>query len=254
MEGFRFYCRTAAVVLMLAIISLAQAFYNVAARTPMTPWVRAAQVEVPVSEAGLVSDYTLPPISDGMVPVLLSVPTKQPVVFLGIDDGQYQDRSVIDLLRRSGVRASLFLNDHYTAENPPFFKQLERTGSIIENHTINHLDLTALNYNQQVDEICGNADRLAAEFGRRPTMFRPPYGSYNDDTRRAAAACGMRALIQWHAKVNNGSVQYQDGDRLVAGDIVLMHFRPEFAQDLKAYQAAVKASGLQTVLLEDWLK
>lgn len=83
--------------------------------------------------------------------------------------------------------------------------------------------------------------------------MRPPGGNYNKDTPRAAAACGMKAVVQWIAKANGGSMQYQIGHGLRAGDIVLMHFRPEFKSDMQAFLDAEKAAGLHTELLEDWL-
>ena len=64
----------------------------------------------------------------------------------------------------------------------------------------------------------------------------------------------MKAVVLWIAKANGGSMQYQVGNRLRPGDIVLMHFRPEFAQDMQAFVDAEKAAGLHTVLLEDWIR
>jgi len=69
--------------------------------------------------------------------------------------------------------------------------------------------------------------------------------------RQAAYDCGMKAVVTWIAKANGGSMQYQIGDKLRAGDIVLMHFRPEFKSDLQAFVDAEKAAGLHTELLED---
>jgi peptidoglycan/xylan/chitin deacetylase (PgdA/CDA1 family) len=113
--------------------------------------------------------------------------------------------------------------------------------------------MSNLSYADQVSEICGEADLQLQEFGTRPTLFRPPGGDYNLDTQRAAATCGMKAVVNWIAKANGGSMQYQIGASLRPGDIVLMHFRPEFAQDMQAFIDAEQAAGLHTVLLEDWL-
>lgn len=54
-------------------------------------------------------------------------------------------------------------------------------------------------------------------------------------------------------EANAGGMDYQVGAVLRPGDIVLMHFRPEFEQDLAAFVTAQKAAGLQVVLLEDYL-
>ena len=162
---------------------------------------------------GLVPDYVLPPIENGMVPVLTKVPTEQKVVFLTIDDG-----------------------------------------AVIEDHSMTHnLGFIQLGYEAQKAEICGMADFEEQHYGRRPVFFRPPGGPYTQATRQAAAACGLKAIVDWEAKANARGMDYQVGAGLRPGDIVLMHFRPEFPEDLAAFMAAQQAAGLKVVLLEDYL-
>lgn len=64
----------------------------------------------------------------------------------------------------------------------------------------------------------------------------------------------MKAIIDWEAKANAGGMDYQVGSSLRPGEIVLMHFRPEFPSDFGAFMKAQKAAGLKVVLLEDYLK
>lgn len=200
-----------------------------------------------------VPDYTIPQLENGMVPIIYRIPTTQNVVFLGIDDGAYKDQSVIDLLAKNNIKASLYLAGTYIYSNPDFFKQIVANGSLIENHTLNHDTNMVKNqdYDQQKNEICGMSDYVYQHYGRRPIFFRPPGGAYSDTMRRAAADCGMKAIVTWIAKANGGSMQYQVGNKLRPGDVVLMHFRPEFQQDLQAFVDAANAAGLQTELLED---
>jgi peptidoglycan/xylan/chitin deacetylase (PgdA/CDA1 family) len=200
-------------------------------------------------------DYTLPPSTDGLAPVLSTIPTKQPVVFLGIDDGGYKDQSELQMMKDNNIKATLFLSNLFISDNPDFFKSFVTSGSAtIEDHTLHHyIDLPSRSYDEQKSEICGEADYMAQEYGRRPVLFRPPGGAYSLTTQRAAADCGMKAIINWIAKANGGSMQYQIGDSLRPGDIVLMHFRPVFTQDMQAFIDAEKAAGLHTELLEDWL-
>src|SRR6476620_9961512 len=63
----------------------------------------------------------------------------------------------------------------------------------------------------------------------------------------------LQAIITWEAKANAGHMDYQVGNALRPGDIVLMHFRPEFAADMAAFRQAQLAAGLEVVLLEDFL-
>ena len=200
-----------------------------------------------------VPDVTIPPIEHGLAPVLSRIPTTRPVVFLGIDDGMNKQPSELQMLKDNDIHASLFLADLFIHNNPSFFKSFVDAGSLVEDHTLTHRDMRTMTYAEQVKEICGEADLQQREFGRRPILFRPPGGAYNTDTRRAAAACGMRAVVNWIAKANAGSMQYQLAPHLRPGDIVLMHFRPEFHDDMQAFLDAMHAAGLHTELLENWL-
>lgn len=213
-----------------------------------------APVETP-APLMLAADYYLPPVEGGLAPVVYRIQTKENIVFLGIDDGAFKDQSVVDIMRQNHIKASMFLTKASIASNPDFFKQLIDQGSYAEDHTLSH-DVNMVkdqDYEQQKADICGMADYELAHYGRRPTLFRPPGGGYSDTMRQAAADCGMKAVVTWIAKANGGAMQYQVGNKLRAGDVVLMHFRPEFKTDMKAFVDAMNASGLHTALLEDAL-
>ncbi len=198
-------------------------------------------------------DASIPPVEAGLAPVISRIKTTQPVVFLTIDDGLVKQPLELALLQQNRVRASLFLANLFIHNNPGFFVDFTRAGSLVEDHTVTHPNMRTLTYAQQKQEICGMADLEQQEFGRRPILFRPPGGAYNTDTQRAAAACGMRAVVNWIAKVDGGAVQYQLAPHLRPGDIVLMHFRSTFAADFAAFVNAMQAAGLHTELLEDWV-
>ncbi len=206
-----------------------------------------------LAEQTAAHDYTIPPVVNGVAPLITHLPTKEPVVFLGIDDGENKQQFELDLMQQYNVRASLFLANEFIKSNPGFFKPFQAEGSVIEDHTLDHKLMSHLSYDEQKQQICGQADLEEKEYGARPTLFRPPGGDYNQDTLRAAAACSMKAVVNWIAKANGGSMQYQVGRKLRPGDIVLMHFRPEFRQDMQAFLNAQNAAGLHTELLEDWL-
>lgn len=182
------------------------------------------------------------------------VDTEEPVVFLTIDDGASRTPEMIDELQDSDVPTTLFLTDDYVQQDPEFFRELrDRTESTIENHTLDHPNLSGKPYEKQREEICKPSDRYEDEFGRRPVLFRPPYGSYDDTTLRAAADCGAQHLVHWSAEVADGELSYAAGDELVPGDIVLMHFRGEFSRDLAAFLDQAEEAGLRPALLTDYL-
>ncbi|MER7209226.1 polysaccharide deacetylase family protein [Streptosporangium sp. NPDC000239] len=183
------------------------------------------------------------------------VPTEDRVVFLTVDDGLKRHAGMIDLLRGSGIKATLFLTGQYVRQDSGFFRRMrDRTGAVVENHTVGHPDLAGRPRALQHKEICAASDRFEKVFGRRPTLLRPPYGSFDATTVQVAAECGVKHLVHWSAEIAKGHIEFAAGDRLVPGDIVLMHFRDEFKEDIEAFIDQARKDGLTPALLEDYLK
>lgn len=198
--------------------------------------------------------YQLPPIKNGMVPVITRVPTQQPVVFLTIDDGVTKRPEAIAALQQYGYPVTMFLTKNTIQNDPEYFRKLQALGNRIQNHTVSHdTTMWAKPFGYQAAEIKGMQDYAKEAFGQTPTLFRPPGGRYSKAMRRAAAQNGIKAIIDWETLVSAGQMQYQVGTKLRPGDIVLMHFRPEFEQDLKAFHQARTEAGLQVKRLDDFL-
>lgn len=199
-------------------------------------------------------DFTPPPVQNGVAPVLFRVPTDKPVVFLTIDDGFYREPSAARALTKAKTPSTLFLVEQYVKETPHYFGNLSKdTGSSIENHTATHRELIQLGYEDQRREICSAADAFEKEYGRRPRLLRPPYGSFDYNTQLASAACGMRAVVHWRALVEDGVMHYQNTNKLHPGDIVLMHFTANFTKDVEAFERASREAGLTPQPLDMWL-
>ena len=188
------------------------------------------------------------------VPLYLRLPVKQPVAFLTMDDGWTQVPGAAALMRAAHVPFTMFLIAPVAAKNPAFFEELESAGGVIEDHTITHPEMRGKSYASQKHEVCDARTSLEQTFGRKMTIFRPPYGSYDKTTLRAVHDCGLRAAFNWSETVNEGVVRYQTSvHRIQPGDIILMHFRPAFLKDVTAALTAIHDAGLTPALLEDYL-
>ncbi|WP_327254357.1 polysaccharide deacetylase family protein [Streptomyces sp. NBC_01244] len=191
----------------------------------------------------------------GLPPVVSHVPTAEKVVFITIDDGWAHDPAVARTLVDQRVPASLFLLPGAYSYDAQYFTGLVAQGRSVnvENHTVNHPDLTSLDAAGKDAEVCGAGEQAAAAFGREPKLLRPPYGAVNDDVRLAAKACGVKALITWtHDFTTWGETPATP--QLKAGDIVLLHFTPTLGADLKRALDAAKAAGLKPAALMPHLK
>ncbi|GAA3266189.1 polysaccharide deacetylase family protein [Dactylosporangium vinaceum] len=182
-----------------------------------------------------------------------AIPTTQPVAFITIDDGWTKDPHALDLFKAAHVPITLFLEINAIKSDPGYFTQLQQAGAVIEAHTISHPELKGKSYDVQKHEICGSADELGRLYGRRPLLFRPPFGDKDATTLRVVHDCGMKAAFFWRETTDKGIVRYQAGQQVKAGDIVLMHFRPAFVDDFLAVLKAIADAGLTPASLESYI-
>nr|WSW61188.1 polysaccharide deacetylase family protein [Streptomyces sp. NBC_00998] len=190
----------------------------------------------------------------GLPAVVSHVPTGEKVVFITIDDGWNHDPEAARILLEKRIPVSLFLLPGATSYDTGYFTRLVEDGrASVENHTVNHPDLTTLDAAGKDAEVCGAGERLAAAFGREPKLLRPPYGAVNDEVRAAAKACGVKALVTWTYDFTTWG-ETPPTPQLKAGDIVLLHFTPALAADLERALGAAKAAGLKPAALMPHLK
>ncbi|WP_250564217.1 polysaccharide deacetylase family protein [Sphaerisporangium fuscum] len=211
--------------------------------------------------------------ANGMPPVISSIATKRKVVFLTIDDGWEQDPGFVQLVKDRAVPIMVFaMRDAVEARGVPdptaaggkyvgagkwsYFQGLRDLGVPIEAHTLTHPNLWHLGPAAQKAEICGSAKVITKEIGRRPTLFRPPFGNYNPATLQAVKDCDLSAVLLWTATVQpGGKIAYQTPDKkLHPGDILLLHFRPHLARDFRILLDKIKRRGFALGDLPAYLK
>ena len=185
-------------------------------------------------------------------PILSRIDTTDPVVFLTIDDGLVQDPAVVEYLRKTKIPVTIFPTPPFVNENPAYFEAIHALGASVQDHTVNHKNLTTLSPGEQQREICNVIPAFAARFGQSPWMLRPPGGAVNSSVQYAARSCGLRVIVLWRATMNDGRLETQGGT-LRAGDIVLLHFRNDLRHNLEVVVAEAKAQGLRPARLEDYL-
>lgn len=225
------------------------------ASEPLTPPAAVPMPSITLPPPDTAPDISSLPQPEQFAPVIAKIQTQKRVVFLSIDDGAVKNPEAITYIKQHHYPLTLFLSHVPAGDNYSYFKPLVTdANNTVQDHTISHPNLTRLSQLQQKREICNQADNIKREFGAAPTLFRPPYGLYNAGTQRAAAACGLKAIVLWSATINDGKIQYQTGSHLVPGDIVLMHFRPKIIEDLQAFTNEIESQHLTIGKLEDWLR
>ncbi|MFE6175759.1 polysaccharide deacetylase family protein [Streptomyces sp. NPDC056464] len=196
----------------------------------------------------------------GLPPVFTTVPTKQRVVFLTIDDGAEKDPTFLRMMNDLQLPYTAFLSDYLIKDDYRYFRRMQREGVALNNHTLHHRYLPALSYRGQQQEICGMQEVVEEQYGRRPLLFRPPYGNYDRNTLRAAKSCGIEYVPLWNEEVFVDHWEYREWDRKIRpGDIVLSHFRGRedwkgtMPDMIRRFLDKVTAEGYAVARLEDYL-
>ncbi|WTQ58143.1 polysaccharide deacetylase family protein [Streptomyces sp. NBC_00158] len=225
------------------------------AKTPLlAPAAPKTKPEITTREGFEVEDQ------DELPPVFTTVPTEDKVVFLTVDDGAEKDPEFIRMMSELKIPYTAFLSDYLVRDNYPYFKEMQAAGVTLNNHTLNHRYMPGLSYEQQREEICGQQDTIQKQFGKRPSLFRPPYGNYNQDTLKAAKSCGIKAVPLWNAEAFVNRMDYREWDRdLHPGDIILTHFRGRedwkgtMPDMIRHVMKTVTDKGYAVARLEDYL-
>lgn len=194
----------------------------------------------------------------GLPPVVDHVATRDKVVFLTYDDGAERDPLFVDMVRELRLPVSMFLTDSVVGPAYGHFARLRSVGANLQNHTLDHPSLRGLPYAGQRAEICGQQDKLKSRFGVRPRLFRPPYGTYDDTTLRAAADCGIATVVLWRVSMGTDDLTYTAGaHRLQPGDIVAVGPdetpTPTLRERTTRLLREIQEQGLTVARLEDYV-
>lgn len=90
-------------------------------------------------------------------------------------------------------------NTHFTWEQA---KEMEASGLIeIQSHTVNHLRMTSLDWNETIRQIRKSKYDIERNLGRECDMLAYPYGDYNEQIKLAARAAGYKMQLLVDNKV-----------------------------------------------------
>jgi polysaccharide deacetylase family sporulation protein PdaB len=167
--------------------------------------------------------------------------------------GGDKTEKILDILDEYGVRTTFFMVDIWTRRFPDLAKEIVSRGHEIGNHSTTHPKMSTLSRDQIRRELDTMADNAQALTGVRPTLFRPPYGDYNNDVVLIARASGYEP-IQWSVDSldwkNKGVQPLIDRatKNVKSGDIVLFHNDSQYiAQALPKVLESYREQGLTVV-------
>ena len=142
--------------------------------------------------------------------------------------GNEDTQQLIDILGKYGVTATFFVVGDWVEKYPESVQALAEAGHEIMNHSDDHAHFNSLTTDQIIADINACNDKIEAITGVRPTLFRPPYGEYDDHVVAAVRSMGMEP-IQWDVDsldwkdLSAGEITSRVVSRVQPGSIVLFH-------------------------------
>lgn len=148
-------------------------------------------------------------------------------VALTFDDGPHPTvtKQILKTLAKYDAKATFFVTGRRVDLSPKVLKEVFATGHEIGNHTYNHPKLTTISSNEARKQITSTNASIKKVIGQEATLFRPPYGAYNDTVK----ALTSLPFILW--TVDTLDWQHHDSAKMLEivkkqtknGSIILMH-------------------------------
>lgn len=192
---------------------------------------------------------------------IYSVDTKEKKVAISFDAAWGADATpkLLATLKERKIKTTFFLTGIWVKEYPEMVKTIAAEGHEIGNHSLTHPHCASLSQEEIEKELVENDVLIFNLTGKHTTLFRPPFGEYNDLLLQTSRRKGYE-VIQWSVD----SLDWQDigkeaiSERVLKnvqpGAIVLFHNNAKFTPEaLPGVLDTLKLQGYQVVPVSELL-
>ncbi len=162
---------------------------------------------------------------------IYSVQTEEKKVAMSFDASWGADKTeaILSTLDDYDVVATFFTVGFWAEEHAEMLKKLADSGRMeIGTHSDTHPHMSKLTRSQVELELDSSLQKIEAVTGTRPTLFRAPFGEYDDTLLTVAEEKGLKT-IQWDVDtldwkgLSAGEMATRVLKKANCGSIVLMH-------------------------------
>lgn len=142
--------------------------------------------------------------------------------------GNEDTDNLIAILNKYNVKATFFVVGAWVDKYPESVKALAEAGHDVMSHSDDHAHFSKLSESQIVDNLNKCNVKIESVTGVKPTLFRCPYGEYDDHVIKAVKSIGMTA-IQWNVDsldwkgISSSEITQRVMSKVVPGSIILFH-------------------------------
>lgn len=126
------------------------------------------------------------------------VQTDKPQVALSFDAawGNEDTAQIMDILAKHNIKVTFFMTGGWVESFPEDVKYIASQGHDLGNHSENHKNMSQLSDEEIRSELQKVHDKVKALTGQDMTLFRPPYGDYDDQVVTVSRDMGYYP-VQW---------------------------------------------------------
>lgn len=142
--------------------------------------------------------------------------------------GNEDTQQLIDILGKYNVKATFFVVGEWVDKYPESVKALADAGHEIMNHSDTHPHMPQLSRNDMIKQLNSCNEKIEKITGKRPILFRAPYGDYDNTMLETVQSIGMYT-IQWDVDsldwkdYSAADIKQRVLTRVKPGSIVLFH-------------------------------
>lgn len=167
--------------------------------------------------------------------------------------GNEHTEAILDTLDQYKVKTTFFLVNFWAEKFPDDVKEISARGHEVQSHSTTHPDLAALPREEIRKEMGTVRDTIENLTGVKPTLIRPPFGSYNDTVMDTAREMGCK-VIQWDVdsldwkSIGTDQIVERVTRNVKPGSIVLFHNNAERVEEyLPMILEKLQADGYEIV-------
>lgn len=196
------------------------------------PTQKPDSVQSMSSGVNLIEEYEIEVLAGLMkeLPVY-SVGRDDKKIALTIDAAWQDDKTpfILETLEAYNIKATFFLCGFWVNEHPDMVKRIYDAGHEIGNHSMTHPHMNKLSKDAIVKELNDFETAVSAIIGKKTTLFRAPYGEYNDNVVKTLRECGYEVIqwdidtIDWREERSAKTILDSVLPRIRNGSIILSH-------------------------------
>ncbi len=192
---------------------------------------------------------------------IYSVDTTEKKVSISFDAawGNEQTKSLLETLDKYKVKATFFLVGDWVRKYPDDVKAIANAGHDVGNHSNTHPYMTQIGIDKMKEEIESCSADIEQLIGKKTTLFRPPYGDYDNNVVDTVNNLGMYC-VQWDVDsldwkgLSKEEMCSRIKNNIQSGSIVLMHNGGENTPDaLPSIIETIREMGYEIVPISELL-